>query len=326
MNDFSPNARDTLRANFADARVDVRDIRAIRPEEVLSALGMSVGDLDLLEGSPPCSTSFSTASNNATAGRRKDWGAVRRNSGTNQRADDLFFEWARVLAGVMPRAFVAENVAGLAKGAAFGYLKLVVERLESVGYLVGAKILDAQWLGVPQARPRLVLVGIRRDVASARGMGTKDVPFPAPLDYRYTTRDALPYLASLLHDTSGTRGAGEVIDRPCPTITVGVNSVNAYHFRALGPEPVDVGPAPWDINAARAAHEYALSFKARASRLIKGSERRMLSPREIKRLFALPDDFVLVGSYAQQWERVGGSTPPRVMAAIARRIRDEVLT
>ncbi|HQK23792.1 MAG TPA: DNA cytosine methyltransferase [Candidatus Latescibacteria bacterium] len=47
---------------------------------------------------------------------------------------------------------------------------------------------------------------------------------------------------------------------------------------------------------------------------------------EVKRICAFPDDFVLVGSYAQQWERLGNAGPPVMMRHIAETIRDKVLT
>lgn len=244
--EFVAAARETYVLNHAEhVHVDPRDIRAVKAEEILAKLGIAKGELDLFEGSPPCA-SFSTAGN-----RDKDWGKTKSYSDTKQRTDDLFFEWARLLEGLMPRAFVAENVSGLVKGKAFGYFKAILERLEGTGYVVGAKVLDAQWLGVPQQRQRLFFVGVRKDLAAQLGIKNgREVPYPKPLRRYYSMRDALPHLRSVVHDTSGTFGQGEVIDKPSPAITVGVNSVNSYHFKAAGPEPRDdVRQAPWDEDA-----------------------------------------------------------------------------
>ena len=65
-NEFIPAARQTYLANFPKAAVDARDIRKIKPAEVLKAIGMKAGELDLVDGSPPCA-SFSTAGNCACA-------------------------------------------------------------------------------------------------------------------------------------------------------------------------------------------------------------------------------------------------------------------
>ena len=86
----------------------------------------------------------------------------------------LFFEYARILEGLQPRAFVAENVAGLVRGKAKGYFKLILKRLKDCGYNVRAAVLDASWLGVPQSRRRLIFIGFRDDLGIAP-------QFPKPL-------------------------------------------------------------------------------------------------------------------------------------------------
>ncbi len=157
----------------------------------------------------------------STAGKRqKGWGQVKSYSDTEQRSDDLFFEYARLLRGIQPRAFVAENVSGLVKGVAKGYFLEILKALKDCGYRVEARLLDAQWLGVPQARKRIIFVGVRNDLE-------RDPAFPSPLPYRYSIRDALPWLSRVTHDTSGQWSTGVVTDRPSPTVTVGVNSVNS---------------------------------------------------------------------------------------------------
>jgi len=55
------------------------------------------------------------------------------------------------------------------------------------------------------------------------------------------------------------------------------------------------------------------------------TERRKFSIAELKRICGFPDDYVLTGSYAQQWERCGRAVPPVMMAAVAATIRDRVL-
>jgi site-specific DNA-cytosine methylase len=75
-------------------------------------------------------------------------------------------------------------VTGLVRGRARGYFKLIMDRLRDSGYAADAAILDASWLGVPQARQRVFIVGVRSDLGA-------DPDFPDPLPYRYTVRDAL---------------------------------------------------------------------------------------------------------------------------------------
>ena len=57
-----------------------------------------------------------------------------------------------------------------------------------------------------------------------------------------------------------------------------------------------------------------------------GIEKRKFTIAELRRICAFPDDFVLLGSYAQQWERLGRAVPPVMMSHIAATIRDEILS
>ena len=71
--------------------------------------------------------------------------------------------------------------------------------LKGAGYNVKAGVLDAQWLGVPQTRTRLIFVGVRRDLGI-------EPAFPKPLSYRYSIRDALPDLVGSLEHPNGFDG------------------------------------------------------------------------------------------------------------------------
>lgn len=181
--EFIPAAQETYRANHPETYLDTRDIRTVKPEEILEVLGLRAGDLDLFDGSPPCA-SFSTAGK-----REKHWGLNKKYSDSVQRTDDLFFEYARLVEGIQPKVFVAENVSGLVKGVAKGQFLDILARLKACGYRVSCRVLDAQWLGVPQARKRTIFIGVREDLG-------KDPVYPKPLPYRYTLRDALPWIVA----------------------------------------------------------------------------------------------------------------------------------
>lgn len=334
--EFIPAAQETYRANHPDTILDTRDIRTVTAADILRATGLREGELDLLDGSPPCA-SFSTAGK-----REAGWGTVKSYSDTKQRTDDLFFEFSRILRGLRPKVFVAENVSGLVKGTAKGYFKLILADLKAAGYRVDAKVLDAQWLGVPQARQRLIFVGVREDLGVAPA-------HPAPLPYRYSVRDALPWLTSVVHDTSGDFGAGEVINRPSPAITNGVNSINSLHFKALGARVETdadisryaIGREWSNLKPGEQSDKFFSLVRpsldapspcvtqrggdASVAGVTHPTERRKFSIAELRRICGFPDDYVLTGSYAQQWERCGRAVPPVMMGAIAATVRDRVL-
>lgn len=207
--EFIDAARAVYQANAAPGTiVDGRDIREVDPVEVMRTVGLAPGELDILDGSPPCS-SFSTAGK-----REAGWGEVKKYSDKAQRTDDLFFEFIRFVRVIQPKVFVAENVSGLVKGTAKGYFLEILAAMKACGYNVKAQLLDAQWLGVPQARERIIFIGTRADLAI-------EPVHPKPLPYRYSVRDALPWIDKATHDTSGFVRDKQIADRPCPTIGVG---------------------------------------------------------------------------------------------------------
>ncbi|NUB15660.1 DNA (cytosine-5-)-methyltransferase [Azospirillum brasilense] len=329
--EFIEAARDTYRANAAPYTVlDPRDIRQVKPEDILSAIGMKPGELDLFDGSPPCA-SFSTAGK-----REKGWGRAKAYSDTVQRTDDLFFEYIRLRDGIQSKTFVAENVSGLVKGTAKGYFLEILKELKR-GYRVTAKVLDGQWLGIPQARQRLIFIGVRED------LGLEPV-FPRPLPFRYTIRDAIPWINRVVHDTSGDRSLGDVTDRPSPTITVGVRSVNSLHFKVEAEADIsryDIGKK-WDELQPGGQHPERFNLvkvnpdrpcptilqaggNPSAASVVHPYEKRKFSIAELKRICGFPDDFEVAGTYQQQWERMGRAVPPVMMMHIAAAVRDGVL-
>ena len=204
-NDIEDHARQCYSANLSSP-IDGRDIRHLRPEDILQAIGLKVGDLNVFEGSPPCTT-FSTAGQ-----RHKGWHKNREHAGiTQSNIEDLFFEWLRLLEGLRPRAFVAENVAGLVKGIAKGYFKDILRRMKVLGYQTEAQLIDAQWLGVPQQRTRVIFIGVREDLQQRP-------VFPRPQSYRYSVRDALPWITAACYDTKGQfRGEARICERTVPS-------------------------------------------------------------------------------------------------------------
>ena len=296
--EFIDAARDVYNANKAPYTiVDGRDIREVDPCEVVEKIDMKPGEVDLLDGSPPCS-SFS-----AVGKKHKGWGESKKYSDKAQRTDDLFFEYVRFVRAIQPRVFVAENVSGLVKGAAKGYFIEILRELKACGYRVEARLLDAQWLGVPQQRQRLIFVGIREDLG-------RNPAFPTPLNYRYSMRDAFEGLeAPVEPETDISRYAiGDAYD----WLTPGEWS---DRYMSLGYRSLD---EPSFAITARAASPSTAG-------IVHPTEKRKFSVGELKRLSSFPDDFVLSGSYEQQCERIGRAVPPLMAAAIAAAIRDQVL-
>lgn len=312
-NEFVPAAQASYKANAAaDCHLDCRDIKHVQPADIFAATGLKQGELDLFDGSPPCQA-FSTAGK-----REKGWGQKKTyEHGASQCNETLFSEYIRLLRGLMPRTFVAENVSGLVKGTAKGYFLEILRDLKASGYRVVCKVLDAQWLGVPQCRQRTIFVGVREDLKL-------DPVHPKPLGYRYSVRDALPWIGKAVHDESGEWNTGDITSTPAPCVRSG--RAGTLHVSPLPPSwkagaygvtEVDPGSPCATVTIGSPGNDLAVPH---------GTERRKFTIAELKRICAFPDDFILCGSYAQQWERLGNSVPPVMMAAIASEIRDKVLT
>ena len=127
-------------------------------------------ELDILDGSPPCS-SFSMAGN-----REKDWGKDKkfREGQANQVLDTLFFDFIDLTKKLQPKVVIAENVKGIILGDARKYAIKILEDFDKAGYDTQYFLLDASDMGVPQRRERVFFIGLRKDL-SEQFMYQKDM-------------------------------------------------------------------------------------------------------------------------------------------------------
>ena len=300
--EFVPAAVDVYRRNAPDyTHIDTRDIRNVTAADVLTDLGMVPGELDLFDGSPPCS-SFSI-SGKKSAG----WGKVSEYSDTAQRTDDLFYEYIRLVDGIQPRVFVAENVAGLVKGAAKGYFRQIMTAMKAAGYRVSARVLDSVWLGVPQVRPRLIFIGVRDDLEL-------DPTHPAPLPYRYHLRDAGVTTAGMIDPETRENISMEpyAVGKEWHRLRPGGESKRYFNLKrgSLTEPSRAITAKGGDVTAASMSHP---------------SECRKLNLVELRSVCGFPPDFTLTGTYRQRYERLGRAVPPPMMARIAATVATQIL-
>lgn len=287
-NEFVDIAAETYKANACKhTEVDQSDIRQIDFKKLRIKLGLEKGELDHMDGSPPCS-SFSTSGT-----REEGWGVEKQYSEDKvQRTDDLFFEFVRALKEFKPKTFDAENVSGLVKGNAKGYFVKIAKALEDCGYVVKAQLLDASWLGIPQARQRIIFVGVRKDLVKKYGVKPE---FPTPLDRQPTVRECLPHIMRV---KTKVRGAIRYVDanRPNSTITASDSLTSPTAKFSDG--------------------GYVQTFDG---------EKRKYTIDELKVICGFPHDFKLIGKYEQQFERLGRSHVPVQVYWIGKTIADKIL-
>ena len=145
--EWEANAVETFKLNFPGVPVYHGDIAKLRVQDVLTRTGLQPGELDVLDGSPPCQ-GFSTAG-------KRDMGDER---------NQLFREYVRLLRGLRPKAFVMENVSGMVKGKMKLIFVEILKELKASGYKVSARLMNAMYFGVPQSRQRMIFVGVHDDV------------------------------------------------------------------------------------------------------------------------------------------------------------------
>jgi len=155
--EIDPPIADVYKENHKPKYLYIEDIRDFVKR---SDLPEELYNIDILDGSPPCS-SFSMAGN-----REKDWGKekVFREGQTKQRLDDLFFDYIELAKRLQPKVVIAENVKGMLQGNAKAYVKRIKAGFEDSGYVVQLFLLNAASMGVPQKRERVFFVCQRNDL------------------------------------------------------------------------------------------------------------------------------------------------------------------
>jgi len=155
--EIDPKVAEVYKLNHNPKHLYVEDIRYFNKRKDLPD---ELYDLDILDGSPPCS-SFSMAGN-----REKDWGKekVFREGQAKQRLDDLFFDYIALAKRLKPKVIIAENVKGMLQGNAKAYVKKIKSEFKSAGYSVQLFLLNAASMGVPQKRERVFFVCKRNDL------------------------------------------------------------------------------------------------------------------------------------------------------------------
>ena len=170
INEFVEEARTTYQENYPNTLIIPDDIKKLTGEDLINPVGLKVGELDLLDGSPPCSA-FSVAGRAYTheGGKHsKGYGKTKKYSDDQmvENIEDLFFEFLRVAEQIQPKVIVGENVKGLTMGEAKEYYHKIINEFEKIGYDVSSKVLNAKHFGVPQSRERTIFIAVRKDITA----------------------------------------------------------------------------------------------------------------------------------------------------------------
>ena len=348
INEFVLEAQRTYAENYPDTVILPGDIKELSGKDFLDAAGIGVGELDILDGSPPCSA-FSVAGKlshnvheeervdlwgNVTvekvAGKHSDgWGQTKNYSDGKMvsNIEDLFFEFLRVAEEIKPKVIIAENVKGLTVGEAKEYLNKILNKFETIGYDVTAQVLDSRYYGVSQTRTRVIFIGVREDVAAKVGYNFMTISqvFPEPDRNVIPVKDAMidlvndpeevKHLTEKFMNTAYWKQTGSKMPVDPDKVLTGMDyHPKGHHFNLKRVSQYQ--PAP-TITAMGSAETTAGAFH--------WSEARKLTIPELKRIMSLPDDFKLTGKWNQMAERCGRMVPPLMMKRIASSVYEKVL-
>lgn len=289
--DFDKNAVETFKLNFKDVLIWQKDITQIKGKDILDFCNIKEGELDVLDGSPPCQ-GFSTA------GKRKVYDS----------RNDLVLEYIRLVDELQPKVFVMENVSGMVKGTMKGLFKEYMLKMKALNYVVKCKLMNTKYYDVPQSRERLIWIGIRKDLE-------KEGVFPKGNKKLITVKEAWKGLkeekgmfqvTGKAHELMLKLKQGENASKMCKGSSFGKNRLNNHK------------PAITILKEGALWGRYANYFHP--------TENRGLSLLELKRLHTFPDNFIFLGEDRLKWGLIGNSVPPNFMYAIAKIIKEEILT
>lgn len=155
--EIDPQVADVYKENHKPKYLFVEDIREFNKR---TDLPKELFNLDILDGSPPCST-FSMAGS-----REKAWGKEKqfREGQAVQTLDDLVFVYCDTIIKLQPKVFLLENVKGIIQGNAKAYSKEIVKKMTAAGYVVQVFCLNAASMGVPQKRERVFFIGFKNEL------------------------------------------------------------------------------------------------------------------------------------------------------------------
>jgi DNA (cytosine-5)-methyltransferase 1 len=333
-NDFDDEALEAFRLNHPGTATWSGPIESLSVDRVLEDTGLSVGELDVLVGGPPCQGFSQNRARRHYAGRFVD-----------DPRNYLFKEFLRFVDGLRPRVVVIENVPQLLIKEDGKFAREIAEYLDGLGYSMSSQVLSAADYGVPQKRKRaIILAGRDRAIpipATTHGAERQDSLFPCePHVSIWDAIGDLPRLAAnegsspCLYDrepeTAYQKERRGDLDKVTDHIGWPVSKAQAERISHLGEGdgweklPVHLQPKSGYGSAYRrmARDMVALTittwmYHPGSGMFIHPVDDRVISLREGARLQSFDDDVVFYGGKVSRCRQVGNAVPPLMAKAIA---------
>lgn len=322
-NEFVESACETYLSNYPGTPMLPDNILELTGVDFLDRTGIKFGELDILDGSPPCSA-FSIAGR-----REKGWGQEKKYSEgkKQQNIEDLFFEFIRIANGIQPKVIIGENVKAIMFGEARKYFNRIINAFEDIGYTAVGKSLNAADFGTPQGRERCFFVAVRNDVLAKTNLNFMNMEtlYPTPTYNEHVSiREAIE---DIKNDPTEEKELYEAVQNGFLNNWVPLLPKNPdrqvkgseYHpnqslFNLIRPCPTLPSPT-----ITQQGQQKGLSGVLHYE-----LDRKLTTP-ELKRIQGLPDNFKLEGTFNQKAERIGRMVAPKCIAALATSVYEKIL-
>ncbi|MEI7927076.1 MAG: DNA cytosine methyltransferase [Verrucomicrobiales bacterium] len=281
--EYDRHACATLRLNRPNWNVTEGDVRDFSAKEFKG--------VDLLAGGVPCPP-FSKAGKQLGSKDERD----------------LFPEALRLVDECRPKAVMLENVRGFLDAVFSDYRMSLKKQLDDMGYKASWHLLNASDFGVPQLRPRVVVVAIRKDLAP-------NFQPPMPLTDGTPTKTVGETLADLMA-ANGWEGAFEWAAKANEIAPTLVGGSKKHGGADLGPTRARRAWASLGVNGISLANAAPPKGYAEMPRL---------TLRMTARIQGFPDDWQFAGGKTASYRQIGNAFPPPVAFAVAARIKEAIL-
>ena len=345
VNEFQQVAVDTYLENWPGTPHICGDIKNVTGQQIMEMTGIKEGELDILDGSPPCPP-FSMSGT-----KQKGWGKEKTAYGMKQKnIEDLTWEQIRIAGEMKPRVIVCENVKGLTMEYASEHLARMVNDFEKLGYTTVYKVLKGHEQGVPQKRERVFIVSVRNDVLDDIGMPFMLLSglFPEPEKEFASIHDAIN---DIQLNNENASEAVELVDamkksakwkwmkrlpkNPDKVVSVGDDVVGPWydkviaHRKKMGKSIPDRKSSffqsrrvPWK-QASHTLSEQGLQTSLAVH--LHPEEDRVFTTKESARIMTLPDDYKLTGTLNEKLARIGLMVAPICLKYLADEIYKQIL-
>ena len=359
INEFVEEAIKTYSTNFPDTKIIPGDIKTLSGKTFLEVANLEPGELDILDGSPPCSA-FSVAGK-----REKNWKGSEKHfaesyfdfetdevvhvnettvsSGVKVYSDgkvveaieDLFFEYIRIAKEIKPKVIIAENVKGITMGEAAKKLIEFKNAFELIdpGYVTTYHVLSAADYGVPQSRERLFFVCIRSDVAEKVGINFLNINTMTMPDKTTPKHISLKEaIHDVVNDPDEEKELYDYVQNGFQKKWIEMLPFNPpRHMKPSDKEFISINPKRSLFNMIRPCPDLPSPTitqrgnQKSVSGVFHYEKNRKFTIKELKIIMGMTDDFILTGDFDKKAERIGRMVAPKMMAALASNVYEKIL-